>query len=112
MAKKVQNLYALVPQQKYPFDRLDDGTIEILMPRYSDGLVGRVLKSFLNNKPVRIHLDDVGTSVWMLCDGRRSVHEIGVTLQKQFGDRIAPVYDRLGTFLQQMEKNGLIDLSD
>ena len=109
MAKDIKNLYELVPQQKRPFRELDDGTIEVLMPRYGDGAVGRVLKKFLSNKPVRIRLDDVGTTVWRLCDGRSSFHEIGDSLHRKFGTRIEPVYDRLETFLNQMKNNGLID---
>lgn len=108
MAKPVKNLYELVPVQIRPFERMDDGTVDVLLPRYGGGPVARVLKSFLSNKPVRIRLDDVGTGVWDLCDGSRSVHEIGLHLHEAFGDRIEPVYDRLALFLEQMRQQGLI----
>jgi hypothetical protein len=109
MAKQAVNFYELVPRQKRLFEECDDGSVDILLPRYGNGAIGKVLKRFLSQKPVRVHLDDVGASVWRLCDGRRSVREIGVSLHERFGGRIEPVYDRLGMFLEQMRKGGLIE---
>ncbi|MFQ5512536.1 MAG: PqqD family protein [Candidatus Krumholzibacteriia bacterium] len=109
MAKDVRNFYELIPRQKWRFEERGDGTVDVLMPRYGGGPVGGVLKRFLNPKPVRVQLDEVGACVWRLCDGRRSVHEIGESLHEHFGERIEPVYDRLGVFLEHMRKNGLID---
>ncbi len=109
MAKQTLNFYELVPRQKRLFEERGDGTVDILLPRYGNSAINRVFKQFLNQKPVHLHLDDVGASVWRLCDGRRSVREIGATLHERFGGRIEPVYDRLGTFLEQMRKGGMIE---
>jgi hypothetical protein len=103
------NLFELVPEQIRSFEELEDGTIDVLIPRYGRGAIGRVLKKVLSDRPVRIHLDDIGTSVWRLCDGKRSVHEIGQSLHKEFGQRIEPVYDRLETFLKQMKRADIIE---
>lgn len=109
MTNNVKNLYDLVPEKQYGFEELKDGAIDVLTPRYGSGRVGRLLRSFLNPKPVRVRLDDVGASVWRLCDGRRSVYEIGEALRHEFGDRIEPLYDRLSTFVLHMKRNELID---
>ena len=109
MAKRAKNLFELVPRQKRPFEECPDGTIDVLSPKYGRGPVASVLKRFLKNTPVRMHLDDIGASVWRLCDGERNVHQIGASLQERFGERIEPVYDRLAMFLEQMRKNGLIE---
>jgi hypothetical protein len=109
--KDPQNLYELTPRRRRDFEERDDGTVDVLVPRYGGGRVGRLLRSVLNNKPVRVQLDDIGTKVWRLCDGRRTVLDIGTELQDAYGERIEPLYDRLGQFLEQMRKSGLIDLS-
>ena len=108
MAKPFQNIYELVPVQKRTFDENDDGTVDVLIPRYGEGRVSRLMKQVLSKEPVRIHLDDVGTSVWRLWDGTHSVLEIAESLHKKFGSRIEPVYDRLEMFLEQMRSSGLI----
>ena len=112
MAKPVKNLYELVPERSRTFEELEDGTIDVFLPRYGGGPVARILKNFLSKKPVRIRLDDIGASVWRLCDGHRSFREIGEALHGEFGERIAPVYDRLETFLIQMKRAGIIDWKD
>lgn len=112
MAERQMNLYELRPKRMRSFEELDDGTIDVLIPRYGNNFVGRVLKKVLNERPVRVRLDDVGTSVWRLCDGDRTVLEIGRTMRSRHGDGIEPVFDRLETFLKQMQRAGLIELKD
>lgn len=109
MGKNVRNLYEMVPYRRREFEERPDGTVEVLMPRYGENVVGRVLKGVLNNKPVRVQLDEVGASVWRLCDGKRTVHDIGEALHAEFGERIEPVYDRLHHFLEQMRRSELIE---
>lgn len=111
MTQQVQNLYDLVPAKRRRFRDLSDGTVEVYLPRYGEGWVGRVLSRMLSNQPVRVHLDDIGARVWHLCDGTRNVHQIGKSLRKELGERIEPVYDRLETFIKQMKKAGMIDFT-
>jgi len=110
MNDSVENFYDLVPSRRHQFEELENGDIDVLMPRYGSGRLGKLLVSFLNPKPVRIRLDGVGAAVWRLCDGRRSVHEIGAALHGELGDRIEPLYERLSTFVLQMKRSDLIDL--
>ncbi len=109
MAKTQENLLDMIPEQKIPFRERSDGTVDVLIPRYGDNHVGRILKKFLKSTPISLHLDEIGTAVWRLCDGRRSVYEIGGSMRKTFGDRIEPVYERLGMFMHQMKKAGALD---
>ena len=109
MGEDVRNLYDLIPGRLRPFEEKLDGTVEVLLPRYGENPMGRLLKNVFNNKPVRVQLDDIGTRVWRLCDGQHSVHEIGESLHKEFGDCLDPLYERLGQFLEQMRKSGLIE---
>ena len=109
MDAEVRNFFELVPRQRRQFEELNDGTVDVLMPRYGENAISRVLRSVLNNRPVRVHLDDVGTTVWHLCDGRRSVEDIGRSLEGRFGERLEPLYDRLAQFIDQMQRTGLIE---
>ncbi|MEJ2722282.1 MAG: PqqD family protein [bacterium] len=109
MAKREENLLDMIPRQLRESRACGDGTVDILVPRFGDTWVGAVLGRVFKNKPIHLHLDEVGTAVWNLCDGRRSVQEIGRLMEEQFGDRIEPVYERLGLFLHQMKKAGIVD---
>lgn len=109
MAKKDANLLDMIPTRRREAEPRGDGTVDVLVPRYGDGRLGAVLGRFLKNQPIRLHLDEFGAEVWRLCDGRHSVYEIGQRMEEKFGDRIQPVYERLGLFLHQMKKAGIVD---
>lgn len=98
----------MVPEQKHPCQARENGTADVVIPRYGKGAVGRALSSLLKDTPIRIHLDRIGARTWMLCDGCRSVREIGEALQREFGEEIEPVYERLAMFFKQMERREMI----
>jgi len=106
---KGENLLDMVPVRLREAKACGNGTVDVLIPRFGDRWVGTVLGWLFKNKPIHLHLDEVGTSVWNLCDGRHTVHEIGKSLEEKFGDCIDPVYERLGLFFHQMKKAGIVD---
>jgi len=57
----------------------------------------------------RIELDEMGAYTWELCDGRRTVREIGKALKARFGEDAEPLYERLVTFLFELAKRYLVE---
>ncbi|WP_148882992.1 PqqD family protein [Thermococcus aciditolerans] len=57
----------------------------------------------------RIELDEMGAYTWELCDGKRTVKEIGKALKARFGEDAEPLYERLVTFLFELAKRYLIE---
>ena len=109
MTKRGANLLDMIPERTKPFRDEDNGTVTVLVPRFGDGRVGRFLQKFVGKAPISLRLDEIGAEVWRLCDGRRSVYEIGGCLEAKFGGRIDPVYERLGVFFHRMKRAGVID---
>jgi hypothetical protein len=105
---KAVNLLDLVPVRRIPFDRDARGQVVLAIPRYGRNRLGKWLERRLGKGPIRVRLDEVGSAVWELCDGRRDVAEIGRAVEERFGERIEPVYDRLALFLKQLERWGSI----
>ena len=79
------------------------------MPRLGRGRLGRLLESWFQPRPYRVHLDDVGTFVWTRIDGTRTVEEIAREMETEFGDRVKPVSQRLGLFLGRLERGRFIN---
>jgi hypothetical protein len=59
---------------------------------------------------IKLTLDEPGTAVWDLVDGRRDVATIADALHARFGNEVEPLHDRLGTLLGILEKNRLVRL--
>jgi hypothetical protein len=55
-----------------------------------------------------LELDDIGNKVWSLCDGKKTLGEVAVYLDAEFGSQIEPVLPRLMTFMRLLHNNRLI----
>jgi hypothetical protein len=91
--------------------RLEGERVVVLIPRFRSRWMGWYQR-LLKNPHLKLQLDDLGTAVWLSCDGEHTVSSIGRLLQDRFGDSVEPVWDRLALFLRQMRAGRLIDLKD
>ncbi|HHY83379.1 MAG TPA: PqqD family protein [Clostridiales bacterium] len=102
----------LIPKKKQSrfSENIYNGCVEIIVPR--DGLIDRMVRLFYKTPEVmHIHLDDRGSFVWQAIDGSRTIRDIGTMVEAEFGERAAPLYERLIIFLYTLKKNGFITLS-
>jgi hypothetical protein len=88
-----------------------EGRVSVLVPRFRSRWLG-FLQRRLRKPCVQLHLDEVGSAVWLACDGQRSVGQIGQALQERFGPQLDPIWDRLGLFVRHLHRGQLIALDD
>ena len=50
-------------------------------------------------------LDVYGSCVFLLIDGKKTVKNIGESLEEKYGDSVQPLYERLLLFLNHIEVN-------
>jgi succinyl-diaminopimelate desuccinylase len=53
-------------------------------------------------------LDDRGSAVWLLIDGKATVYDIGKKLDEKFGSSCQPVYERLIMYIRYLNRRGWI----
>jgi hypothetical protein len=97
------NLLELVPRRIAEHTIDESGIVTVLMPRFRNRLMKRLFDPRGKNPHIRIKLDDIGSEVWLLCDGARNVGEIAGLMKEKFKERIEPCYDRIGVFFRQLE---------
>lgn len=102
------NLIELVPERTIEYETREDSLVTILKPRFTSKLARRFIEPRARVKTFKIDLDEIGSAVWNLCDGKRTVGEIGEEMKARFGDRIEPCYDRLALFFANLEASGFI----
>ena len=100
-------LYAR-PERIHAWQVADTGRIVVLVPRFGDDWFGRWLMSKMARPEFRLKLDDIGSFVWQKCTGESNIAEIAQALSEQFGERVDPVYERLGLFFRSLEKTKAI----
>jgi hypothetical protein len=97
------NLLQLVPRRIAEHETDDAGIVTVLMPRFRNRIMKALFEPRHKSPYIKIKLDEVGSEVWLLCDGKRTVREIAELLRDKFRERIEPCYDRLGLFFRQLE---------
>ena len=53
----------------------------------------------------KITMDEFGSYVFLQIDGSKTVEDIGKNLEKKYGDKVQPLYERLLIFLNYIETN-------
>lgn len=62
----------------------------------------------MKNPNFKVNLDEIGSYLWLLIDGKNTVGQIAQLFKIRFGERVEPLYDRLSHFLRNLEKNSFI----
>ncbi len=95
------------PLTKYKTDQNDH--VVLLKPKFRSVFLKKHLIPRMKHAYFKIHLDDIGTAVWHQIDGQKNALEIAHNLEAELGDKIKPVYQRLGIFLATMKREKFID---
>ena len=59
-----------------------------------------------------IHLDEIGSFVWPLIDGEKTITEIGKAVENRFGDKANPLYERLVKYFRILESYHFIYINN
>ncbi len=102
------NLLELIPEQNIASEKSENGLYVLLKPKYHHPWMVKHILPRLKSPHYKIKLDDIGSFIWGLCDGRKTVKEISGKMKEKFGDKVEPLYERLSSFFQNLEKNKFI----
>lgn len=98
----------IVPVQNVEFNTEADGTITLLKPKFSSKFSQKYIIPRMKYPHYYVHLDEVGSTTWLAIDGKRNALEIGEHIKDQLGDKIEPLYERLGMFLAKLKNEKFI----
>lgn len=115
MKKKVtavsRNFLEYVPEKNNALTWKADSKGIITLDVENTGFFNRAAqKLFLKPKYTHIHLDELGSFVWPLIDGKRNIIELGKEVDANFGEKAAPLYERLAKYFQVLESYHFIVL--
>lgn len=90
---------------------VDDGKVTLEVE--NKGVWNTLFQKILKKPRISyIHLDEMGSFIWPLLDGEKSILEIGKTVENQFGDKANPLYERLAKYFQILESYHFIYFSE
>ena len=110
MKNKKENLL-----EKIPVRMVEDWTLEengkITLNIHNKGVFNKIAqKLFKKPKISYIHLDEMGSFVWPIIDGKTNIIDLGKAVEEHFGEKANPLYERLSKYLKILERYGFIKL--
>ncbi len=92
---------------KYETDT--DGTVTLFVE--NKGLFNKIAQLLLKKpKTSQIHLEYMGSFIWPLIDGKRTIYDIALLVKEQYGDKAEPLYNRLVQYMRNLEDYGFITM--
>ncbi len=110
MKKKEENFLDKVPSIKEDITwEMSDGHVVVI--KENKGFYDKLAqKLFFSPEKSRISLEEKGSYIWQLIDGKKTVYEIGKKLDEKFGEDASPLYERLCEYIQSLSSIGFINL--
>lgn len=109
--KRSANYLDLIPifHEAYSWNQNEEGMVTIYIE--NKGLMNRLAQR-LFHKPMisQVHLDEMGSFILPLIDGKKSVGDIALLVKEHFGDQAEPLYNRLVTYMHTLESYGFVEM--
>jgi hypothetical protein len=106
--RKKQNLFDLVPVISEHITTENEGKLSaITFPRFRSKFMQKYFVPKSKPPIIHVRLDEHGTAVWNLIDGKRSIKEITETLAAHFNYEENYEY-RIATYFSQLYKQGFV----
>ncbi len=85
----------------------EEGMVTLLME--NRGIMNRGAQKFLKKPRVtQIHMEEMGSFIWLRIDGEKTIYEIGEEMQEHFGEKAEPLYERLVVYMRNLAAGGYI----
>ncbi|MBQ9699966.1 MAG: PqqD family protein [Lachnospiraceae bacterium] len=86
----------------------EDGKVSLQIE--NRGVFNKIAQIVLNKPKVSyVHLEEMGSFIWPLLDGQKTILELGEEVEKEFGEKAQPLYERLAKYFQILESYGFVE---
>lgn len=104
-----QNYLEKIPvrQEGLKWDADAQGMVTLYV--HNTGLMKKITqKLFKKPEYTQVHLDENGSFIWPLIDGKKNIIELGKIVKEHFGEKAEPLYRRLAKFFQILASYGFV----
>lgn len=111
--KQQKNYLDLIPERASGLAWTQDDEGIVVLEVENTGIFNRMAQKFFKRpKVTKVHMEQFGSFIWPLIDGKRTVTELADRLKERFGEEAEPLYPRVAKYMQIMESYHFISLSD
>ena len=108
-----KNFLEKKPLQKSGIGWTKDENNIITLEIENKGVMNRIAqKLFKKPKISYVHMDEMGSFIWPLLDGKKDILKLGEYVDEHFGEEAHPLYERLAKYFQILESYGFIEWNE
>ena len=107
---KAENYLDYIPviSDKHRWESDEKGNVTIFIE--NNGVFNRLAQLILKKPKVsQVHLERLGSFIFPLIDGKKSVYDIGLKVKAEFGEEAEPLYPRLSTYIKMLHDYGFVE---
>ena len=102
--KQKENYLEKIPVRSPHLSYTVDESGLVTLSYENKGIFNRIFQIILKKPKISyVHLDEIGSVVWPLIDGKKSIMQLGEFVRDKCGDRAEPLYARLAKYFQILE---------
>ena len=108
--EKKRSLSSIYPTRNPVRWRMRAGIVVITYRKQFRALERFLYRKLGGSQIINRPLDEMGSRIWLLCDGRRNLAEICSIMDDEFKERIEPVFKRVWGLIEILIRIGLMRL--
>ncbi len=108
---KMQRFLSVYPIRRPVKWELVDEKVVLIYPKNFTKFETWLHKRIGGPDKIKRPLDEVGSKIWLMCDGKHSIEYICTELYEQYREELEPVLERVWKFLEVLLKLNLIYIS-
>jgi hypothetical protein len=108
LERTTSNLLSLYPVRQPVKWRIEDGMVVISYRKQFTPLEQWLHRKLGGPGAIRRPLDECGTLIWTLCDGRHTLLEICDEVYERYHEKVEPVFKTVITFVERLNATGLL----
>lgn len=108
--KQEKNFLDFIPviNDKFRYEIVDQ---KVTIFQENKGVFNRIFQVLLKKpKVTQIHLDEMGSFIWPLMDGEKTVFDISGEVKEYFGEKAEPLIPRLVQYFKMLKNYDFIKL--
>lgn len=86
---------------------------EVVLEIPHNGIFDKIAQKLFRKPPITyVHLDRIGTFLWPLMDGEKTVEDLAQLLKAELGEEAEPLYPRIVTYFHNVESYGFVVMKE
>ena len=105
-----KNYLEKIPARKEGIDWDKNDENKVTLHIKNEGLMNKIAQKLFKKPEVsHIYLDEMGSFVWPVLDGKMDIIAIGELVKAEFGEKAEPLYERLSKYFQILDSYGFVE---